>query len=230
MAKAHILAVDDEDQILELLQYILVKDGYTVTGVTTGEKAISRVHIERPDLILLDLMLPGMNGLDVCKYLKGHDETATIPVIMVTARGEEADIVTGLELGADDYITKPFSSRVLLARIRAELRHYQNPEHHHLREARVGDIVLLLDRHEVYIGGSLIELTHTEFELLHFLVKRPGHVFTRYQIIDGIRGDEYAVTDRSVDVQVAGLRKKLGTCSNYLETVRGVGYRIKDRS
>ena len=228
MAKERILVVDDEEEILELLQYVLSKNGYAVTTVTSGEEAISMVRMMRPDLVLLDLMLPGVNGLDVCKILKHDPDTAGISIIMLTAKGEEIDIVTGLELGADDYITKPFSPRVLLARVRAELRRGTKLAAETPATLRIGQVLINLDRHEVFAGDELVDLTYTEFLVLHYLAHRPGRVFTRYQIIDGIRGDDYAVTDRSVDVQIAGLRKKLGACGNYIETIRGVGYRLKD--
>ena len=228
MAKERILVVDDEEEILELLQYVLSKNGYAVTTVTSGEEAIAMVRMMRPDLVLLDLMLPGVNGLDVCKILKQDPDTAGISIIMLTAKGEEIDIVTGLELGADDYITKPFSPRVLLARVRTELRRGTKLTSETPATVRIGQILINLERHEVFAGDELLDLTYTEFLVLHFLAHRPGRVFTRYQIIDGIRGDDYAVTDRSVDVQIAGLRKKLGAFGNYIETIRGVGYRLKD--
>lgn len=228
MAKERILVVDDEEEILELLQYNLTKNGYVVSCVSSGEEAIRSVRELSPDLVLLDLMLPGVNGLDVCKILKSDTQTAAIPVIMLTAKGEEIDIVTGLEIGADDYITKPFSPRVLLARIRAELRKGLKTPTAPLTMLRIGQIGIDADRHEVRIDDAEVELTHTEFQILYFLASHPGRVFTRYQIIDGIRGEDYAVTDRSVDVQIAGLRKKLGPCGNYIGTVRGVGYRLKD--
>ena len=161
--------------------------------------------------------------------LKNNPKTAHIPVIMLTAKGEEVDVVTGLELGADDYVTKPFSPRVLLARVRAVLRKGRREVAGEASSTmKIGDLIINVDRHEVYVSGALIELTHTEFQVLFFLANRPGRVFSRYQIIDGVRGDDYPVTDRSVDVQIAGLRKKLGSCGNYIETVRGVGYRLKD--
>jgi two-component system phosphate regulon response regulator PhoB len=229
MANERVLVVDDEEDILELLQYVLTKNGYSITSVATGEDALSTARTLLPDLILLDVMLPGVDGLDVCKVLKNNPKTAHIPVIMLTAKGEEVDVVTGLELGADDYVTKPFSPRVLLARVRAVLRKGRNEIAGEASSTlKISDLIINVDRHEVYVGGAPIELTHTEFQVLYFLANRPGRVFSRYQIIDGVRGDDYPVTDRSVDVQIAGLRKKLGSCGNYIETVRGVGYRLKD--
>lgn len=225
--KESILVVDDEDDISELIRYNLAKAGYRVTCVATGEDGLAAAKSHSPDLIILDLMLPGIDGLDVCKSLKMDLSTKNIPIIMVTARGDEADVVTGLELGADDYLAKPFSPRVLLARIKSVLRR---------RKAEVVDVNATLKfegltinplRREVHVDAELIDLTNTEFKLLHFLGRQPGVVFTRYQIVDGVHGDDYPVTDRSIDVQVVGLRKKLGECGAYIETVRGVGYRFK---
>jgi two-component system phosphate regulon response regulator PhoB len=183
-----------------------------------------------PGLILLDLMLPGMDGLEVCRALKKQPATAHIPVIMLTARGEEADVVAGLELGADDYIPKPFSPRVLIARVRTVLRRRE-------REAapvdksgllRIHELTIHPGRNEVLVDGEPVELTFTEFRVLHLLASRPGWVFTRNQIVDAVRGESYAVTERAVDVQIVGLRRKLGESGKYIETVRGVGYRFKD--
>lgn len=228
MANEHVLVVDDEEDILELMRYVLTKHGYQVSMVSSGEDALAKMRVVKPDLLLLDLMLPGIDGLDVCKIAKNDRQLAEIPIIMITAKGEEADVVSGLELGADDYITKPFSPRVLLARIRAVLRKGTLKPHDLNGSIKIGEIVIDTERHTVIIAGSPVEMTHTEFRVLHFLASRPGRVYTRYQIIDGIRGEEYIVTDRSVDVQIAGLRKKMDKCANYIETVRGVGYRMKD--
>ena len=228
MAKEHILVVDDEENILELLQYNLAKNGYRVTTVTTGEEAITAAKGDVPDLVLLDLMLPGVDGLEVCRQLKSNPKTAHVPVVMLTARGEEVDIVTGLELGADDYVTKPFSPRVLLARMRTVFRKQSRPMPEEEATLQVHRMVIHPGRREVLIEGEAVDLTYTEFRLLHFLARRTGWVFTRKQIIDAVRGDDYPVTDRSVDVQVAGLRKKLGGHGQYIETVRGVGYRLKE--
>lgn len=228
MAKEHILVVDDEENILELLQYNLAKQGYQVTTVTSGEDALAASKSEPPDLILLDLMLPGVDGLEVCRSLKANPKTAHVPVVMLTARGEEVDIVSGLELGAEDYITKPFSPRVLLARVRNVLRKKSRPSAEEETTVQVHRMVINPGRQEVLIEGETVELTCTEFRLLHLLARRAGWVFTRKQIIDAVRGDDYPVTDRSVDVQIVGLRKKLGGHGQYIETVRGVGYRLKE--
>lgn len=228
MAKERILVVEDDEDIRELITYNLTREGYRIAGVPSGEEALGAVHKERPDLILLDLMLPGMDGLEACRGLKADPETSEIPVIMVTAKGEESDIVVGLELGADDYITKPFSPKVLLARIRAVLRRHREKPHNDKADITIHDLVIRPGRHEVVVGGERIDLTATEFRLLHLLARRPGWVFTRYQIVDALHGDDYPVTDRSIDVQVAGLRKKLGPAGEFIETVRGVGYRLKE--
>ena len=228
MARESILVVDDEEDIQELVRYNLAKEGYKVTCVGTGEDALDTARTGLPDLIVLDLMLPGIDGLDVCKILKTDDKAGHIPIIMLTAKGEEADVVTGLELGADDYVTKPFSPRILLARIRSVLRKAARAETDDNDVVQIHDLVINPGRREVLYKGKAVDLTYTEFGILHLLARRPGWVFTRYQIIDGVRGEDYIVTDRSVDVQVAGLRKKLGRAGKYIETVRGVGYRFKE--
>jgi two-component system alkaline phosphatase synthesis response regulator PhoP len=228
MAKEHIMVVEDEEDILELLRYNLAKEGFRVTGALTGEEAVRAARSTPPDLIVLDLMLPGMDGLTVCRELKMDAKTRDAPIIMLTAKGEEADIVAGLELGADDYVTKPFSPRVLLARLRAVLRRRRT------EAAPVSDALVLHEmtinpgRHEVLVQGHPVDLTATEFRLLHFLARRPGWVFTRAQIVQGVQGEDYSVSDRAVDVQIVGLRKKLGPAGKYIETVRGVGYRLKE--
>jgi two-component system phosphate regulon response regulator PhoB len=173
-------------------------------------------------------MLPGVGGLEICRLLKAGPETAGIPVIMVTAKGEEADVVVGLEMGADDYVAKPFSMKVLLARIHTVLRRHEKIPAKPDATLKVHDMVINPGRHEVLCGRSSIELTASEFRLLHFLAQRPGWVFTREQIVDGVKGEDYAVTDRAVDVQMVSLRRKLGKRGEYIETVRGVGYRFKE--
>jgi two-component system phosphate regulon response regulator PhoB len=228
MAKEKILVVDDEEDILELVRFNLSREGFAVISALTGEKALELVRKEVPDLIVLDLMLPGVDGLDVTRSLKGDNTTKNIPIVMLTAKGEEADIVTGLELGADDYVTKPFSPRVLVARVRAVLRRQIKEAQDESGVHSVNDIIIHPGRHEVLVNDKPVQLTFTEFGILNFLVRRPGWVFTRSQIVDAVRGDDYYVTDRSVDVQIVGLRKKLGPAGKYIETVRGVGYRFKE--
>ena len=228
MAKEKILVVDDEEDILELLRFNLSREGYQISCAASGEDALSLVRSEIPDLIVLDLMLPGMDGLEVTRRLKNNLSTKDIPIVMLTAKGEEADIVTGLELGADDYITKPFSPRILVARVRAVLRRNVKEAPDETSALRVHDLVIHPGRHEVVVEDKPVDLTFTEFGILNYLARRPGWVFTRFQIVDAIRGGDYPVTDRSVDVQIVGLRRKLGPAGKYIETVRGVGYRFKE--
>ena len=228
MPRETILVVEDEDDIAELIRYNLETEKFTVTVAATGEKGVEAARRIHPDLILLDLMLPGMNGLEVCRTLKADRATADIPIIMVTARGEESDIVAGLELGAEDYVTKPFGLKELLARVRAVLRRRAARIPTEDEPLRLHDIEIHPGRHEVRAGGEDVLLTNTEFRILHFLARRPGWVFTRYQIVDGIRGENYPVTERAVDVQIVALRRKLGGFGGLIETVRGVGYRFKE--
>ncbi|NNJ70896.1 MAG: response regulator [Kiritimatiellales bacterium] len=229
MEKSKILVVEDEAPIQELLQFNLEKKKYRVKVVDSGEEAVTQAMEFNPDLILLDIMLPDTDGLDVCKHLKSNPATQNIPIIMLTALCEEADIVTGLELGADDYITKPFSPRVLVARVKATLRRST------ARKPALGDESISIHnisidtvRHKVTVDDEVLTLTSTEFKILHLLSGQPGRVFTRYQIVDAVHGEDYPVTDRSVDVQIAGLRKKLGDAGAYVETVRGFGYRFME--
>lgn len=228
MAHENILVVEDEEDILQLIKYNLTKEGYRVTVVGTGEAALKTARQTHPKLIILDLMLPGIDGLEVCQILKHDSATAQIPVIMVTAKGEDSDIVTGLEVGADDYIVKPFSPRVLTARVRSIFRRKAKEKTGGLEPIKIREITINPGRHEVLIKDKPVDLTLTEFLILHFLARRPGWVFSRYEIVNGVRGEETIVTDRSVDVQIVGLRKKLGAAGKYIETVRGVGYRFKD--
>ena len=228
MPKEKILVVDDEEDILELVKYNLEREGFQVKCAESGETAMTRTRQEAPDLIVLDLMLPGIDGLEVARRLKQDQKTAGIPIVMLTAKGEEADIVTGLELGADDYIPKPFSPRVLIARIKAVMRRQSQAAHDPDSIRKIGNLTIDPRRRTVSADDNLIDLTYSEFQILLFLAGRPGWVFTRFQIVDAVRGNNYPVTDRSVDVQIAGLRKKLGQYSAYIETVRGVGYRFKE--
>ena len=229
MTKERILLVDDEEDILNLVKYNLEREGYKVDAVTSGEAAVRSARENIPDLILLDLMLPGMDGLDVCRILKNDKDVAKTPIVMLTAKGEDSDIVTGLELGADDYITKPFSPRVLIARVKAVLRRDSKTEEGKSPLIKIDELEIDTVRHRVIIGTEKIDLTATEFEILVYLARRPGWVFTRSQIINAVKGDDYPVTDRSVDVQILNLRKKLGEAGKNIETVRGVGYRFKDQ-
>lgn len=228
MARKSIFIVDDEEDILELIKHHLTREGFLVTTFVNGENALKAVIQKPPDLVLLDLMLPGIDGLEVCRILKKENKTADIPILMLTAKGEESDIVAGLELGADDYITKPFSMKVLIARIRALLRRKQKTPAEKNAVMRIHDLVINPGRHEVLVKNKPVEMTFSELRILHLLAARPGWVMTREQIVDAVRGEDYAVTDRAVDVQIVGIRKKLGTKADYIETVRGVGYRFKE--
>ncbi|MFM9025910.1 MAG: response regulator [Planctomycetaceae bacterium] len=227
-AGPRILVVDDEEDLLELVRYNLVKHGYQVECVGTGEDALKSARREPPDLIVLDLMLPAVDGLEVCRRLKSEPKTRDVPIVMLTAKGEDTDVVAGLERGADDYIAKPFSPKVLTARIRALLRRNESRRQSELETTiAVHELAIHPGRREATIAGSPLDLTYTEFALLLFLARRPGWAYTRTQIVDAVKGEDYPVTERSVDVQVAGLRKKLGEHESYIETVRGVGYRFR---
>ena len=229
MKKPTILLVDDEEDILELLEYNLAREGFEIEKAATGETALARAITRRVDLIILDLMLPGIDGLDVTRKLKSDQITSKIPIIMLTAKGEEADIVAGLELGADDYITKPFSPRVLVARVKTVLRRKPEIDLNDDALIRIHHLLIHPGRRTAMVDSIQLELTYSEFQVLYYLAKRPGWVATRMQIVDAVKGENYAVTDRSVDVQIVGLRKKLGRYGNYIETVRGVGYRFKEK-
>lgn len=226
--KKHILVVDDEKEILELIQFNLEQNDFKVSTVKTGEAALKKARKLEPDLIVLDLMLPGIDGLDVCRILKSDKETEDISVIMLTAKGSEEDIVTGLELGADDYLTKPFSPKVLIARIKAQIRRTSKKKKDDSEIIKFQDLKIHRGKRKVSIKGDVLELTYTEFQILQLLITNPGWVYTRNQIIEAIRGDNYPVTDRSIDFQIVGLRKKLQEYGKYINTVRGVGYRFKD--
>ena len=228
MSARLIHVIEDESDIAELMRYNLQLGGYQVSAFSSGDVGLKSVLNDRPDLLLLDIMLPGMNGLDVCKFIKQNPQTNTIPVIMVSAKGEETDIVKGLELGADDYITKPFSPKVLLARVEAVLRRTRSAPVEQTEILRVGGIEVHVGKVEALVHGVKVDLTQSEFRILHFLAQRPGWVFTRGQIVEAIRGENYAVTDRTIDFQMVGLRRKLGDAGAMIETVRGVGYRFKD--
>ncbi len=225
MNTAKILVVDDEEDIQELVRYNLVAEGYGVQCAGSGEEAIRRIRSEPVDLVVLDLMLPKMNGVEVARLLRSDVKTSRISIIMLTARSEEPDVISGLQL-ADDYVTKPFSPRILTARIQAVLRRKSDPAE--TDGISRGDIRIDPNRRRVEVAGSAVELSFSEFQILVMLSRRPGWVFTRSQIVDAVRGDNYPVTERSVDVQIVGLRKKLGECGHYIETVRSVGYRFKE--
>ncbi len=228
MAHETILIVEDEQDIVELLTYNLDQEGYNTLFCTSGEDALSMVHQKEPDLILLDLMLPGVDGLDVCRTLKQGENTRDIPIVILTAKSEDSDVITGLEIGADDYLTKPFSPKILVARIRSVLRRNRTVRKQPAnRMMKIHDINIDISKHQVICGGEQVNLSATEFSILVFLAQNPGWVFSRGQIIGAVKGEDYPVTERSVDVQILGLRKKLGDRGRFIQTVRGVGYRLQ---
>jgi two-component system phosphate regulon response regulator PhoB len=227
MANETVLIIEDEADIRELIRYNMEREGYKVVECASSEAANDVLKRALPDLILLDLMLPGTDGFAFCRALRSAERTAKIPVIMVTARDEDADIVAGLEVGADDYMTKPFSARVLSARVRAVLRRRATEPGDERTVLTRGPIEIDRAHHAVAIDGQPVTLTLSEFKTLDLFMKRPGMVFSRYQIVDAVHGEDYPVTDRSVDVQIVGLRRKLGAYSDLIETVRGVGYRMR---
>jgi len=228
-----ILVVEDETDIREMISYNLLQEGYQVAAVDSGEEALTLLESGEFDAVLLDLMLPGMDGLGVCRELKLRPATRSTPIIIISAKRDETDVVVGLKLGADDYITKPFSPRVLLARVEAVLRRTAARNDEDRRELSetpifIHELEIHPKQHLVRLSGATLELSRTEFQVLSLLANKPGWVFTRQQILDGLYGEKYAVTDRAVDVQIVGLRKKLGAAGKYIETVRGVGYRFKE--
>ena len=227
MAKKHILIIEDEKDIAELLEFNLENNDYKTSIAHNGEQGLEKARSLNPDLILLDLMLPGIHGLDVCRVLKTDAKMKETAIIMLTALGQEENIVEGLEAGADDYITKPFSFKVLMARMQSVLRRESMTEGDINKPVNIYNVLISPRTRGVKIDNKTIDLTFTEFQILHLLASHPGWVFTRYQIIDKIRGDNYPVTDRSVDFQIVGLRKKMGESGNLIETIRGVGYRFK---
>ena len=227
MEDTQILIVEDEEDILDVLKYNLHKAGFQTLEAPNGETARNLIREETPDLILLDLMLPGINGLDLCKILKKDEATKSIPIVMLTAKSSEADIVAGLEMGAEDYVVKPFSPRVLLARIQNVLRRNKKSIPEEGSSLKCGSLEIHPGRHLALVEGQPVSLTPTEFRILHFLARHPGWVYTRDQIIDATHGENYIVTDRAIDVQIVGLRRKLGESGQLIETVRGIGYRFQ---
>jgi two-component system, OmpR family, alkaline phosphatase synthesis response regulator PhoP len=231
MAKASILVIEDDPDIRELLSVSLGKEGWTLVMAADGEAGLAALPGANPDCVVLDIMLPGMDGLEILRALKADPSRKRLPVIMTTAKGEESDVVAGLELGAEDYVVKPYSPKVLAARIRAALRRTVDlPNHPYRAETLLakGDIRFDSARHEVRVKEGKVDLSATEFAILEFLLRSPGWVFSRSQIIDAVKGRDYPVTDRAVDVQILSLRRKLGENGEDIETVRGVGYRLRD--
>lgn len=225
--KETILIVDDEEDIIDVIQFNLEREGYNVNSVTTGEECIEEIELRKPDLIILDLMLPGISGIDVCKRLKYETETKNIPIIMLTAKDSELDIVIGLEFGADDYMTKPFSPKVLTAKIKAILRRSISADIESETIERQG-IFMNFTKHQVKCDNKDLNLTFSEFAILKLLIRKPGRVFSRQQIVNSTKEHEYVITERAIDVQIVGLRKKLGDLGDLIKTVRGVGYKFNE--
>ncbi len=227
MAKGNILVIDDETDLIELVRYNLSKEGFEVSAAPDGESGLAAARRGAPDVVVVDLMLPGIDGLEVCRALRADDRTSHIPVIMLTAKNTESDRVVGLEIGADDYMTKPFSPRELAARIKAVLRR-MTPRQAVPDLLKHGELSIDLQRHEVTCGANAVNLTATEFRLLQFLAAHPGRVFSRSELIDGALGRDVTVLDRTIDVHIMSLRRKLGDCGERIETVRGFGYRFAE--
>jgi DNA-binding response OmpR family regulator len=227
MSKGTVLLIDDEKDILEMVRYTLDKEGFDAILTTDGQSGLNIATKHKPDLVVLDIMMPGLDGVEVCRRMRSNPATSAIPIIMLTARAAEADRVVGLEMGADDYITKPFSPRELVARVKAVLRRTR-PAEETPQVIRQGDLVIDLSRHEVVCAGKPVNLTATEFRILQTLASRPGRVFGRDEIIDTAIGDDNNVFDRTIDVHVTSIRKKLGNHGDLIETVRGFGYKFRE--
>lgn len=228
--KHKIAVIEDDRDINELIAYNLQKEGYNIIRSLDGGQGLFLIQKERPDLVLLDLMLPGMDGLEICQALKNSDATKDIPIIMITAKGEESDVVVGLQMGADDYIIKPFSIKVLLARVKAIFRRGKQVKSTGSSQSvrDFGVVTIDLPKHKITVNGQAVALTAIEFAIVEFLSRTPGRVYTRDQILDNVWKEGKFIIDRAVDVHVRGLRKKLGAAADYVETVRGVGYRFKE--
>ena len=229
MSKKKIVVIEDEPDILEVLSYNLKREGYEVFTATNGTAGLATVNKELPDLILLDLMLPGMDGIEICSSIKNNSATQNTLIIMVTAKGEESDIVLGLGVGADDYITKPFSPKELIARVKAVLRRGVLMDSSSEEEkVEVGGLSIDTSKYEVTVDGREVKLTATEFRLLHYMACNPGRVFSREQLLSRAMGDDVVVVDRNIDVHIRGIRKKMDIDPPIIETIRGVGYRLRD--
>lgn len=228
MKKPKIVVIEDEVDILEVINYNLSKEGFNVCSALDGEEGLALVKKEVPDLVLLDLMLPGLDGIEICRKLKTDYSTRSIPIIMVTAKGEESDIVLGLGMGADDYMVKPFRPRELMARIRSVLRRGDFIEEGE-GLVSIDELVIDINRHEVKLEGKKIVLTAMEFKLLHFLASHPGQVFTRENLLNHVSSDDTFIIDRNIDVHIRSIRKKLNKHRELIETIHRVGYRFRDK-
>ena len=227
MSHATVLVIDDEKDLIELVRYNLEKEGFEVLSARDGPSGLEIARRVKTDLVMLDLMMPGMDGLEICRELRSDARTKALPLIMLTAKATEADRVVGLELGADDYVTKPFSPRELVARVKAVLRR-ASTQREPAAMVRCGELVIDINGHEVTYAGKSMPLTATEFRILQFLAERPNRVFTRDQIIDSALGRDTAIFDRTIDVHITALRRKLGAGGEHIETVRGFGYKFRE--
>ncbi|HAK52447.1 MAG TPA: DNA-binding response regulator [Gammaproteobacteria bacterium] len=226
MARDKIVVIEDEPDIVEVIAYNLKREGFNVHSAGRGDEGLNEVRNQSPVLVILDLMLPGMDGLSVCQQIKSDPFTQDIPIIIVSAKGEESDVVIGLGLGADDYLAKPFSPRELLARVKAVLRRGPVRQDEQKERILIRELLIDIARHEVRIADQLIKLTATEFKILHQLARQPGRAFTREQLLNRVIGEGVVVVDRNIDVHIRSIRKKLEDYSQMIQTIRGVGYRF----
>ncbi|MEJ6670883.1 MAG: response regulator [Pseudomonadales bacterium] len=229
MSKPLVVVVEDEADIQDVIAYNLKRDGYEVLTASRGDEGLSLIQAKMPDLVILDLMLPGIDGLSICQQLRADPKTKSLPIIILSAKEEEADVVIGLGFGADDYVPKPFSPRELLARVKAVLRRSSSQETVKQDQIRRGELIIDIDRHQASLRGIGIKLTATEFKLLTVLASHPGRAFSREQLLNRVVGDAVVVVDRNIDVHIRSVRKKLGDQTGLIETVRGVGYRFADQ-
>ncbi len=229
MSKPLIIVVEDETDIQDIIAYNLKREGYEVLIAGRGDQGLSLIRAKNPDLVILDIMLPGIDGLSLCQQLRTETKTRTLPIIILSAKEEESDVVIGLGLGADDYIPKPFSPRELLARVKAVLRRSSAQEPHQQDQIRRGELIIDTDRHQATLQGAVLKLTATEFKLLMVLASHPGRAFSREQLLNRVVGDAVVVVDRNIDVHIRAVRKKLGAQTSLIETVRGIGYRFADQ-
>lgn len=228
MNRKKIVVIEDEPDIVEVVSYNLKREGYNVLSVERGDEGLNLVRNQSPNLVILDLMLPGMDGLSICQQMKSDPLVRDIPVIIISGKDEESDVVIGLELGADDYLTKPFRGRELVARVKAVLRRGPTQEDQTRERIVVNNLLIDVARHEVRVGDELIDLTATEFKILYQLASQPGRAFTREQLLNRVVGLGVVVVDRNIDVHILAVRKKLGDAAKMIQTIRGVGYRLVD--
>ena len=229
MSRNKVVVIEDEPDIVEVVSYNLKREGYSVVAVDRGDEGLNIIRNQSPNLVILDLMLPGMDGLSICQQMKSDPLVRDIPIIIISAKSEESDVVIGLELGADDYLCKPFSPRELLARVKAVLRRRPAADDQAKERIVIQDLMIDAARHEVRANNELVNLTATEFKLLYQLALQPGRAFTREQLLNRVVGPGVVVVDRNIDVHIRSVRKKLGACSHMVQTIRGVGYRLIEK-